>query len=400
MPISEKQLSYLGKSTHSFNLAVGAVSSGKTFAQILRWIDHCYTVPDGSLLLMSGKTNESLYDNVLLDMEKLLQGDMKVYKQPLRCHIGSKNIEIACADAHNEKSWGRIQGKTVYGWLADEVTQHPKNFVYMAMARCRGDGKIWPKFWTCNPDFPQHYIKTEFADNRRLDVKNWHFTLDDNPILTDEYKDELKLAYSGVYYDRYVLGKWVMAEGAVYPDFDEDVHVFESEIPAHWQRCRGIDYGYTNPFVCLWGAIDHDGRLYIYDEHYQAKTLIKDHAAIIKAKGDVSWSVADHDAQDNAEMRAEGVFSHNAKKDVTTGIQAVSARLITQPDGFPRLFIHKRCVNTIREMGMYRWAEPSEHKNEKEEPVKSDDHTTDALRYMVMEQDKGRVVIGTKGIAA
>ena len=338
---------------------------------------------------MSGKTNESLYDNVIRDMEVMLQHHIVVHKQPLRCAIPGKGIEIACADAHNERSWGRIQGKTVYGWLADEVTQHPKNFTYMAIARCRGDGKTWPKFWTCNPDFPQHYVKTDFVDSSELDIKTWHFGLTDNPILTDEYIDEVQRAYTGVFYDRYILGKWIMAEGSVYPQFDYDTHVFDADVPLHWTRAVSIDFGYTNPFVCLWGAIDHDGRLFIYDEHYQAKTLIKDHATAIRARGDFSWAVADHDAQDNAELRAESINTHNAKKDVMDGIQRVSARLAVQPDGFPRVFIHKRCVNTLREIESYRWAQVTADRNEKEEPVKADDHTMDALRYMVMELDKG-----------
>ena len=387
--LSQKQYSFLIGSQHSFNVAVGAVSSGKTFAQTLRWYEHIYDVPNGSLLLMSGKTNESLYDNVIRDLVKANPGDIKVHKQPLRIEVRSKQIEIACADAHNEKSWGRIQGKTVYGWLADEIIQHPKNFVVMAQQRCRGGGKIWPKFWTCNPDVPTHFIRSDYIQNGRLDIGTWHFVLDDNPVLSEAYKNEVKNSHSGVFYDRYVLGKWVLAEGTVYDEFQDTEHIVEPfDIPESWQRIRAVDYGYTNPFVCLWGAVDEDGRLYIYDEYYQSQRLIKEHAEEIKKRpGNFSITVADHDAQDNAEMRSHGIYTTRATKAVSTGIQKVKARLKSHSDGRPRLKVFRNCQNLIREFTTYRWNESKENREEKEEPMKVDDHAMDALRYMVMELD-------------
>ena len=394
--MSAKQLSYLKGSTHGFNVASGAISSGKTFVQILRWYKHIYDCPDGSLLMASGKTAESLYDNVLRDLEKINPNDIKVYRQPQRVKVLSKKIEVACADAHDERSWGKIQGKTVFGWLADEITRHPKNFITMALGRCRGEGKVWPKFWTCNPESPEHYVLKDYIQNENIDIRNWHFVLDDNPILSDEYKDEIKSVYTGVYYDRYILGKWVLAEGMVYEEFDPGANIIEPLVlPDSWMRVRGVDYGYTNPFVCLWGAVDHDGRLFIYDEHYQAKTLIKDHAHVINNRiGQYAWTVADHDAQDNAEMRDQGIYTRNAKKDVILGIQKVKRRLVMQPDGYPRLFISRTCKNLLREFGLYRWADPKEGRNDKEEPIKENDHAMDALRYMVMELD-----IGSGGMA-
>ena len=391
MALSQIQNDYLHNSNASFNIATGAVSSGKTFVQILRWDAFVFKeVPPGSLLLMSGKTAESLYDNILRFWQTIDPAGIYVNRSPLRVKIPSRDIEIACADAHNETSWGRIQGKTVYGWLADEITQYPYSFVKMAQSRCRGEGKTWPKFWTCNPDHPEHFVRREYIDNENIDVKSWHFTLDDNPVLSDEYKRELKASYSGVFYDRYILGKWVLAEGAVYSEFDQNLHVVDAvDLPDDWMRIRGIDFGYTNPFVCLWGAVDYDGRLYIYDEHYQAKALMKVHAEAIKRRpGRFAWSVADHDAQDVAELRAEGIETKHAKKDVSFGIQKVKARLKVQPDGYPRLFISRKCKNLLRELGLYRWAD-TRVGNEKEEPLKQDDHAMDALRYMVMELDRG-----------
>jgi PBSX family phage terminase large subunit len=342
--------------------------------------------------MMSGKTAESLYDNVIRDLLRLdISGDMVHTVDPHRIQVKSKDIEIACADAHNEKSWGRVQGKTVAGWLADEITRHPRNFVQMAQSRCRYEGRIWPKFWTCNPEHPEHFILNDYLKNEKIDLLSWHFTLEDNPALTQEYKDELRNSYSGVFYQRYIEGKWVLAEGIVYPDFDQELHVKEFTLVDSWRRIRGIDFGYTNPFVCLWGAIDEDGRLYIYDEHYRAKTLIADHvAAIGKREGNFNFTVSDHDAQERAEL---GFATRAAQKEVQLGIQKVTSRLLIAGDSRPRLFIHPRCVNLIREFGMYRWNDIKEGKNEKEEPIKENDHAMDALRYMVMELDNRKVYL-------
>ncbi len=251
---SKIQYDYLDNSTHSFNIQSGAVSSGKTYVQILRWYQYIYNeAPKGCLLLMSGKTSESLYDNIIRELLTMNPGDIIMHSNPLRLKVLSRNIEIACADTHNERSWGRIQGKTVCGWLADEITQAPKTFTKMAQSRCRGQGKTWAKFWTCNPDMPEHYIMQEYILNSKLDSRIWEYTMDDNPILSDEYINELKASFSGVFYDRYILGKWVHAEGMVFDEYVKKDHVIKlREFPKHWRRVRSIDFGYTNPFV--WGS--------------------------------------------------------------------------------------------------------------------------------------------------
>lgn len=407
MKLSRKQIDFFINSNYSFNIASGAVSSGKTRIQILRWIDFIANeAPEDCLLMMSGKTDQSLYDNVVRDLVKLNKHFI-VRKQPLRVEYPIKNIEIACASAHNQESWGRIQGKTVCGWLGDEITQHPESFIKMAQSRCRGYGQIWPKFWTCNPDVPEHYVMKDYIMNPNIDVRTWYFNLDDNPVLSEEYKEELKASYSGVYYDRYINGLWVLAEGMVYDEFDRDMHIVEPfKIPYNWRHFRAIDWGYTNPFVCLWGALDPDGRLYIYDEHYEAKKLISYHADQIKKRDVISLdgkprelyfesTDADWDAQDNAELRKYNVYTNNAIKEVEVGLQKVKARLKPQKDGKPRLFIMKNCKNVIREMGLYRWQDKKNNKNEKEEPSKVNDHSMDALRYMINRIDRGKIKVSS-----
>jgi phage terminase large subunit len=221
-----------------------------------------------------------------------------------------------------------------------------------------------------------------------------HASTRENTYLPSGYLQDLIASYSSDYAKQEIDGDFVAFEGLVYTEFRHQVHIFSYDVPEGWRRVRAIDYGYTNPFVCLWGALDSDNRLYIYDEHYQSRLLIKDHVRAImsRVEGRFDWTVADWDAQENAEMADCGISTVRAKKDVIAGLQRVKSRLMVQPDGKPRLYIHERCVNTLREMGMYRW-DPGKSGNERETPIKELDHAMDALRYMVQEVDAGGFIL-------
>jgi phage terminase large subunit len=299
-----------------------------------------------------------------------------------------------------------MTGMTAQGWYGNEVTLQHEFTIQEAFTRISGpDARV---LWDTNPDYPEHPIKLEYINKSgerlstgRLRVQSWHFSIDDNPHLPYDYVENLKATTPrGMWYDRRIKGLWVAAEGLVYELFDRAVHVVKPFIvPEGWQRYRAIDFGYTNPFVCLWGAVDYDGRLYIYDEHYRTQTLIADHATAIRGRpGDFLATVADHDAQERAELNQEGIGTLPARKDVALGIQRVAERLVVQPDGYPRLFISGNCVNLIRELGKYSWEERKADKPVKEEPRKIDDHAADALRYMIMQLDEG--MSGISDVAA
>ena len=218
----------------------------------------------------------------------------------------------------------------------------------------------------------------------------------ENAYLDETFVEDLESAYSAEYAAQEIEGEFVAFEGLIYPEFTRSVHITDMTIPDSWERFRAIDYGYTNPFVCLWGARDEDGRLYIYHEYYERRRLIKEHAETILGYEDAKYrfTCADWDAQDNAEMAASGVPTSRAQKDVTIGIQKVKSRLEIQPDGKPRLFVHPSCVNLIKEIGIYRWAPNARTGgNSKEAPMKEADHAMDALRYMAMELDHGSFII-------
>jgi PBSX family phage terminase large subunit len=320
--------------------------------------------------------------------------------------------------AADESSWKRVQGKSIYGLLGDECTNYPESFFNMCQSRLRGNGLLWPMFLTCNPSTPDHYIKTRFIDKEGqdpdLDIKAFHFTMDDNPALSEKYIKTLKASYSGIYYKRYILGEWCLAEGAIYDEFDQAVHVIAPfDIPYNWEFYKSIDFGYQNPFVTLFGAYDKkNNTLYIYDEYYKNRALMEDHAREIK-KRDVKfvngkeerihWKSVDGDwdPQNYAELKKYGVYINHAIKDANKlGISRVKSMLKIQEDGKPRLFVFNTCKHLIKEFGVYHWKKNRESQNFSEEPDKKDDHTMDALKYMVSRIKKGKMGVSKTSAAA
>lgn len=263
----------------------------------------------------------------------------------------------------------------------------------------------------CNPGAPTHWIRMRSQESRLVLLESRH---EDNPTLWDAARQDwteqglLTLAaldaLPGVLRDRLRYGRWVAAEGVVYA-FDARLHVVAPfPIPAGWRRLRSIDFGYTNPFVCQWWAVDGDGRMYLYRELYCTQRTVAVHAAQIKALevGEViEAAVSDHDAEDRATLLSCGIATVPAMKEVSVGIQAVQARLALAGDGRPRLFLFRgalverdeslaearKPVCTEQEFDVYAWPKGSDGRAVKEAPVKVNDHGMDALRYVVRHVD-------------
>ncbi len=287
-------------------------------------------------------------------------------------HIGGHRVLFRTGDNPD-----RLRGPNLtWAWVDEPAMQKPAVWDII-LGRLRV-GK--PSAWITGTPSGFNWVYERWTgDDKNYELINAS-TLE-NVHLPAEYIADLEASYSGEFAQQELHGQFVAFEGLIYNEFRRGVHTFTHDIPEDWARVRAIDFGYTNPFVALWGAIDEDGRLYIYDEHYQRRELIEHHADQILSRGPVEWTVADHDAQDNAELRRYDITTIKAKKDVLSGIQKVKGRLIVQQDGKPRLYIHERCTNLLKELGIYRW------KDGKEEPVKESDHAMDALRYMVMQLD-------------
>ena len=278
----------------------------------------------------------------------------------------------------------------------------------------------------CNPDTQYHWIKQRAQSGRLTYFESRH---EDNPTLFDPVTGEITDQgrrtmdvldnLTGVRKKRLRYGLWVAAEGQVYEGWDPAIHLI-SNIPGHpdltkdnlpkeWRRFRVVDFGYSNPFVCQWWAVDPDGRMYLYRELYGTQRLVEDWALdIVRLSKDeeIVTTIADHDAEDSATLRRHGVANRSAKKDVGTGIQAVQARLRVIGDGRPRLYVFRdalvqrdqalaekrRPTCTSEEFSGYIWQPAADGKPVKEAPLKLDDHGMDAMRYMVMHLDLGNAV--------
>jgi len=234
----------------------------------------------------------------------------------------------------------------------------------------------------------------------------YYSSAQDNPYNPPQYAAMLT-SLTGVIGLRLRDGRWVQAEGAVYETFSDENNVKEwFAPPAEWRRIRAVDFGYTNPFVCQWWAIDDDGRMYLYRELYRSRTLVSDHAKEINklSVGEhIEVTVADHDAEDRATLHASGISTVPADKQVQLGIQRVQERIKKAGDDRPRLFllrgalvdiddslvIERKPTCTLEELPGYVWHRGQDGKANKEEPVKQNDHGCDALRYAVMYLDSG-----------
>ncbi len=190
-----------------------------------------------------------------------------------------------------------------------------------------------------------------------------------------------------------VKGRFAAFLGAVFKTFSREVHVCQPfKIPPEWPKWRSIDFGFNNPFVCVWLCRDPDKHWYVYREHYQARESISFHAERIKGLSGKEWyrcTWADHDAQDRYELEKQGIKTVAAHKDVHAGIEAVQKVLKVQEDGRPLFYVFSTCPNSIEEIQGYRWAEGTENKDAKDEPLKVNDHCVDPIRYTILGAEGG-----------
>lgn len=327
---------------------------------------------------------------------RTLDSELKIYF--------ANGSEILVAGLDNAERVEKVRGTeycTIYLNEATELSYTTMNEVLTRLSQrvCDKNGnEAVPKLLLdCNPRGPRHWLYSvgvkhvDPESGRTLpNAEIWkrvHWSAYDNQEnLSKEYLEELE-NLPEIQKQRMLHGKWVSAEGQVYSDFREEIHVVSPfRIPDDWTKIRSIDFGFTNPFVCLWGAVDHDGKLYIYRELYKAGILTSVHAETIKKlSGNERYlmTVADHDAEERAELNKNGIPTEAAKKTVQLGIQTVQKRFREN-----RIFIFPSCKQLLSEIDSYSWLPPSEERNACEEPRKLDDHAMDAMRYMVMAVDE------------
>lgn len=257
-------------------------------------------------------------------------------------------------------------------------------------------------WFNCNPDMPNHWFKTDFIDNKdKLNMLHLHFTMDDNPSLDEEIINDYKSRFTGVFYLRYILGLWALAEGIIYDMYNEEINTYEKideNIKLNSTRYFAIDYGTTNPFVVLdifdnWEIAYQENEIY-YDSKKTKKSLPDiEYLSMIKELEKkenipVSKIIIDPSAESlKVLLRDNGYIVKDANNSVLEGIKCTGSALWQE-----RYKINKRnCKNTIKEIGGYVWDEKAIKRGE-EKPIKIDDHAMDAMRYFINTIMRSRIL--------
>lgn len=370
----------------------GAVRSGKTMSMSLgfiMWAESCF---DGGTFAICGKTVTSIKRNVIDPLLEMLRGIgmtciEKISRNYVDVSFSDRTNRFYYFGGRDESSAALIQGMTLSGVFLDEAALMPRSFVEQALARCSVNGsKMW---FNCNPDNPSHWFYKEWI--RKTESKNAlyvHFTMDDNPSLSEKVKNRYKRLYSGAFYDRFVLGKWTAAEGIVYPMFDSSKHIFSGE-PECSSYAVSCDYGTVNPTsMGLWGfsgGIWYRLKEYYYDSRKTGlpRTDEEHYAELERLAGNynISKVIIDPSAASFIEcIRRHGKFrAVKADNDVVTGIRRVSSAL---KDG--KLMFNENCKDILREFSLYRWSDKAGN----DAPVKENDHAMDDMRYFVSDAMK------------
>ena len=366
----------------------GAVRSGKTLSVSLSFALWAICRVERGELCICGKTINSLRRNVV----RPLMAQLRELGIPCRLIVSQNRLEIgrgyplgfSLFGGRDEGSADLIQGATFAGALLDEVTLMPRSFVEQALARCSLEGARF--FFSCNPSYPQHWFYREWI--LRAEEKNalyLRFEMKDNPSLSPAVLRRYKRVYSGPFYERYVLGRWVAVRGLVYPMFSPEKHLC-SALPPMSRYVVSCDYGTVNPASFgLWGQ-GPDGswyrvREYYHDSRREGKLLTDeeygDALEGLIGKAEVELILVDPSAASFiACLHRRGLPAKAARNDVGDGIRLVAAAL-----GEGKVFFHPGCEDTVREFSLYRWDE----KAGGDVPCKRDDHAMDDIRYFALE---------------
>lgn len=394
MALGEKQLQILQfrLSDYSYLICDGAVRSGKTSLMMVGFVDDAMTRFNGRRFGICGKTVDSATKNIVQPYMSM-QYAQKSYR--IKWSRTDKTMTVSKGGVTNvfevfggkdESSYALIQGRTLAGCLIDEVVLQPRSFVDQAMIRCSVTGaKVW---FSCNPAAPSHWFYTDWikkADKGEINAQHIHFVLRDNPGLSEETIQRYEQSFTGVFYQRYVLGEWVAAEGLVYPFFaaHQDAYLFHGDASnIDGQFYVSIDYGTHNPCsMGLW--VIHEGKALRIRENYfdsraeRVQRTDEEHYAELErlTKGYYIQAVC---VDPSAASFIETIRRHGkylvipADNDVLNGIRCVASLMQAG-----LLTIHESCEASRREFGVYSW----DDKAKEDRVIKENDHAMDDIRY-------------------
>lgn len=400
LPLSEKQIRSIVESEQVRIAAwTGAVRSGKTIASLIAFLIALAGAPDSGLIIIAGRTLQTIERNILEPLQDrqlfgFLVGHVHHTRGSTTAVILGRTVHlIGASDARAE---GRVRGLTAYLVLVDEATLVPEGFFTQLLARLSVPGARL--LLTSNPEGPAHWLRKKFLLREgELNLRHWHFTLNDNPSLDPAYVAALKAEYVGLWYKRFIDGLWILAEGVVYDMWDED-RMLEDRIPTitRWIG-TGVDHGTVNPFVALTAGIGVDKRIHFVAEYRHDSKLAR------RQKTDAEYS---RDLQDfHAGITIPGTTLKGIRPEYIC-VDPSAAGFVTQlyRDGVPgvmnadnsvldgirmfasllgndRIRVHRSCKGFIDEIPGYAWSEDDAAKGE-DKPVKVEDHSLDAARYL------------------
>lgn len=381
------------RNTGFLNVWEGAVRSSKTFASLIAWAAYVVQSPE-TVFLMSGATMGSISRNCIIGDFGLIAitGAQQHTDTDGSKYLKLGNKVIYYVGADNIRSFQKIRGMTIGGWYADEINLHHPDFIVEAFNRSLAS-RDRKNFWTLNPDTPGHYIYKEYIDKYRDDkVPGYHyhhFTLDDNPAISNERKEEIKRQYTGVFYQRYILGRRVRAEGAIYTNFDRKRHVVDRD-PAVLYAIIGADIGGNKSATAyvLTGVYQKDGKLCLhvldelYDTDNKSTESIIDNFRRFALDSKKRYTVADAYV-DSAEqliiksMKNLGVINVRGSRKLPILDRIRATDYLLSAD---RLTINRKCTALIDAMETAVW-NPKGNKEERLDDGSSNIDSLDAFEY-------------------
>lgn len=379
MPFSAKQMEYFQSASRRWNFKYGATRSGKTYMDFFLIPKRIRSrIGKDGLCVIMGVSQATIERNILEPMRN-------IWPSTLIGHIGSNNTckmfgeTVHCLGAEKVSQVSKLRGSSIKYCYGDEVADWSQDVFQLLKSRL-------DKPYSCfdgalNPQGPNHWLK-EFLESD-ADIYSQKYTLFDNPFLPQEFVENLCREYRGtVFYERYVLGNWALAEGLIYQIFTDECIV--PTVPREYSRyVLSMDYGIQNPTaILLWGYCG--GVWYQVKEYYhsgretrQQKTDLDYYEDMEDFVGElpIDCLIIDPSAASYiALVKQRHRFKiRRANNEVLDGIQKTAAAL-----QMGLIKVNDCCRRTIEEYGTYSWDEQADDK-----PIKENDHAMDATRYFV-----------------
>lgn len=394
--LTAKQREYWRDAEHRWNLKVGATRSGKTF------VDY-FMIPkriierrgESGLSVILGNTRETIRRNIIIPMQEIY-GVKRVgnIRSDNSCFMFGERV--FCLGADNINHVDRIRGSSIKYCYGDEVaTWHPDVF---EMLKSRLDRECSCFDGALNPQSPNHWLKGFLESD--ADIYQQHYTIFDNPFLPKDFVDNLCKEYEGtVYYQRYILGEWALAEGLIYPMYEDaltdDIPVYKDEARSY---CLSIDYGTMNAFAALLWEL-HKGVWYAVRGYYYSgretgiqKTDVEYLDALNRMLSDVAAYYEEISRGTGMRQKLETIIDpsaasfiallnksplykvRRADNSVLDGIRETATAL-----GTGKIKINRAIKEWADEAGGYVWDDTDGD----DKPLKINDHYMDATRYFV-----------------